>query len=175
MGEMETPRPVRATDAQIKYIKDLVEKRQLTDEAKAQIERGIPSLSKGDASRWIDALLKKPVVVTDTKWEISEDIPDGRYAIQNADKVWVFYRVKTRDNGTRILSKVLGAPGDFRYVRINGAEWRKAIEAIRKDPAMFSILFGLKVGACGICGSPLTDPDSIARGIGPICAQKYGW
>lgn len=27
---------------------------------------------------------------------------------------------------------------------------------------------------CAICGRELTDPDSIRRGIGPICAQKHG-
>jgi len=28
------------------------------------------------------------------------------------------------------------------------------------------------VGKCGMCNRPLTDPISIARGIGPECAQK---
>lgn len=27
-------------------------------------------------------------------------------------------------------------------------------------------------GTCGRCGRELTDPESIARGLGPICAQK---
>ena len=29
-------------------------------------------------------------------------------------------------------------------------------------------------GQCGKCGRPLTDPDSIARGIGPECIKKMG-
>jgi hypothetical protein len=28
------------------------------------------------------------------------------------------------------------------------------------------------MGACGRCGRPLTDPESIQRGLGPICASK---
>jgi len=27
-------------------------------------------------------------------------------------------------------------------------------------------------GSCGRCGRPLTDPESIARGIGPVCAES---
>ena len=33
---------------------------------------------------------------------------------------------------------------------------------------------GQKTGNCGLCGRELTKKDSIERGIGPICAQKYG-
>lgn len=29
-------------------------------------------------------------------------------------------------------------------------------------------------GKCGVCGRPLTDPASIDRGIGPICAKGMG-
>lgn len=34
--------------------------------------------------------------------------------------------------------------------------------------------FGIQTGMCAICGRTLTDPDSVAKGIGPICEQKYG-
>lgn len=33
--------------------------------------------------------------------------------------------------------------------------------------------FGVETGVCGICGAELTNPDSVARGIGPVCAQRY--
>ena len=29
-------------------------------------------------------------------------------------------------------------------------------------------------GSCGACGRPLTDPESIAIGLGPICRGKVG-
>lgn len=38
-----------------------------------------------------------------------------------------------------------------------------------------SAVFGEKFKTCGICNRPLTDPESLARGIGPICAGKAGW
>jgi len=33
--------------------------------------------------------------------------------------------------------------------------------------------FGVRFGICGECGRTLTNPDSIERGIGPICAGKF--
>ena len=32
--------------------------------------------------------------------------------------------------------------------------------------------WGRDTGICGVCGAPLTDPESVARGIGPVCATK---
>ena len=34
--------------------------------------------------------------------------------------------------------------------------------------------FGLRTGMCAICGRTLTDPESVQKGIGPICEGKYG-
>lgn len=35
--------------------------------------------------------------------------------------------------------------------------------------------FGKEFGQCSCCGAMLTNPESIERGIGPICAEKYGF
>ena len=37
------------------------------------------------------------------------------------------------------------------------------------DPQMYIINYGFETGECSICGRELTDPESIKRGIGPIC------
>ena len=44
-----------------------------------------------------------------------------------------------------------------------------------KDPLSVAIRYGKESGECSCCGRELTDPQSIERGIGPICATKYGW
>jgi hypothetical protein len=178
MEDMEPqPSPRPATERQRDYIRDLMAKVELTDDDKAKINDGLSTLSLTNASVWIDSLRAKPQVKK-SKWIVPAEIPDGRYAITK-NKVWTFFRVVTRNAGEpteqRFVQKVLGSPGDFRYVRVTTEEWRLAIDTIRDDPGTYATLFGLKVGVCGICGSPLTDPDSIARGIGPICAQKYDW
>ena len=43
------------------------------------------------------------------------------------------------------------------------------------DPLTAAIRYGKVSGECSCCGRELTDPQSIERGIGPICAVKYGW
>jgi hypothetical protein len=44
-----------------------------------------------------------------------------------------------------------------------------------EDLAEAARLHGLKTGVCSCCGRELTHPESIARGIGPICAGRFGW
>ncbi len=38
-----------------------------------------------------------------------------------------------------------------------------------------TVAYGAKHGTCGVCGKALTDPVSIAKKIGPVCAKKYGY
>jgi len=49
-----------------------------------------------------------------------------------------------------------------------------ALEALEADPIAAIKAHGLATGSCGCCGRELTDPTSIALGIGPICAGKLG-
>jgi hypothetical protein len=37
------------------------------------------------------------------------------------------------------------------------------------------IAYGKKTGSCGCCGRTLTDPVSVAAGIGPVCAENFGF
>lgn len=48
------------------------------------------------------------------------------------------------------------------------------LQAIAADPMGEATLYGKQTGVCGCCGRELTDPNSIAAGIGPICANKWG-
>lgn len=50
-----------------------------------------------------------------------------------------------------------------------------ALTTLNADPEGALVQFGRITGACGICGRELTDPVSVARGIGPICAGKGGF
>lgn len=49
------------------------------------------------------------------------------------------------------------------------------LRVIAANPAEASMAYGKLVGCCGVCGRPLENADSVARGIGPICAGKMGW
>lgn len=43
------------------------------------------------------------------------------------------------------------------------------------DPLKAALAYGQKWSVCAVCGRELTNGKSIERGIGPICAEKYGW
>lgn len=47
------------------------------------------------------------------------------------------------------------------------------LRAILADPKAASAAYGQLVGRCGVCGRRLEDEDSVARGIGPVCAERF--
>jgi len=49
----------------------------------------------------------------------------------------------------------------------------RALAAIEADPKAALEIHGQTTGRCGCCGLLLTDPVSVARGIGPICASRF--
>ena len=52
---------------------------------------------------------------------------------------------------------------------------RQLLDHLEADPASAAKADGIMTGRCSCCGRPLTDPTSIAIGIGPICLDKAGW
>ena len=52
-------------------------------------------------------------------------------------------------------------------------EQRQAVMDVAADPLSAAVAHGRQTGACACCGRPLSDPESVARGIGPICAEKF--
>lgn len=52
---------------------------------------------------------------------------------------------------------------------------KEVILQASNDPLTAAIRYGKVSGECSCCGRELTDPESINRGIGPICATKFGW
>jgi hypothetical protein len=54
-------------------------------------------------------------------------------------------------------------------------EREQEFRVVAADPKEAAIRFGRLTGSCACCGRELTAGESIERGIGPICAGKYGW
>jgi len=46
---------------------------------------------------------------------------------------------------------------------------------IAADPKAASAAYGRLTSTCGICGRPLENEESVAAGIGPVCAGRMGW
>ncbi|MET0710199.1 MAG: DUF6011 domain-containing protein [Tardiphaga sp.] len=62
----------------------------------------------------------------------------------------------------------------FRRFECTDAE-EAAVTACASDPEKAVVAYAKAFGRCGVCGAQLLNDVSIARGIGPICAAKFGW
>lgn len=79
----------------------------------------------------------------------------------------------TSADSDEYLGKLVGTT--FHPVRSAPASVGAALQAIAQDPKEAAVRWGRKTGTCSCCGRELTDPNSVALGIGPICAQKWGF
>lgn len=65
--------------------------------------------------------------------------------------------------------------GRFFASRDCTADMQTQIIEVASDPMQAAIAYGRRTGSCAICGRELTNHESIDRGIGPICAENWGW
>jgi len=49
------------------------------------------------------------------------------------------------------------------------------LREVAENPLDYAITQGRETGNCAICGKLLTNKVSVARGIGPICASRFGF
>ena len=150
-----------------------------------------PSFTTREASEMIDQLLATPrSEPTPAPAAPSAPVdgldltavPAGRYAVE-VDGVYKFFRI---DGPTE------GKWAGWRFVKIQASDelhrlgsqrpgsayQGKMVDALREvaaDPRAASVAYGRELGRCGVCGRTLTDADSIAAGIGPVCAGRVGW
>lgn len=64
--------------------------------------------------------------------------------------------------------------GQFKASRDCAADTLEVLKALAENPGEYARMTGKQTGRCCCCGRELTDPESIANGIGPICADKWG-
>lgn len=57
----------------------------------------------------------------------------------------------------------------------DGSARETEVLGILADPKGAAVKHGKLTGACSVCNRTLTDANSVAAGIGPICAEKFGW
>ena len=109
-----------------------------------------------------DAGLKRPKV-TMYGFTVSLAPDNGK----NAGALYV----KHRDSDT-YLGKVIGA--GFLKSRDCTQEQADKVAELMANPGEVARKYGRETGMCCVCNRTLTDAESIAAGIGPICAEKYG-
>ncbi len=75
------------------------------------------------------------------------------------------------------LGKIVTADSGPRFFKSRDCtpEVEAQVIAAAADPEAAAVAYGKAYGICACCGRTLTNPESIARGIGPICADRFGW
>lgn len=125
------------------------------------------SFTKEAASKVIDVLKAAPYPPKDARpSETPSEAPEGMHRLDGK-----IYKVQRSPESGRLYAKQLMGGG-------NHWEFMYAKGAIRRlsESTMMSLEeakeFGLLYGVCCVCGRTLTNEDSIAAGIGPVCSGK---
>lgn len=167
--------------AQVKFISDLVLAvnaldKNLGEQATSYTSRmDRESLwTRENTSRWIDNLKAKVRELRAAAPQTISPAPvvtvaDGRYAVEE-DGVLRFFKVKNGNRAGFVFLDVQ-ASDEWHSIR-NLARIRAILALIAADPKTAMIRYGHELGVCGRCGRTLTDEESRAAGIGPICASK---
>ena len=83
----------------------------------------------------------------------------------------------------RITYAVISADGMkmTRAKGINGmgeadkAALRALCKGLAEDPKTYLAAAGQRLGYCCLCSRPLSNDESVERGMGPVCAERAGW
>lgn len=75
--------------------------------------------------------------------------------------------------GSAYLGKITGEGAYFATGDATEAD-RTQLADIGRDPLAAAVVHGKQTGRCSCCGRALENEESVQRGIGPICAQKWG-
>jgi len=149
--------------------------------------RAVKKIIADDAARDVTRNTVAPVTTTTHATTNAIDltnVPEGRYAVPNGEtRLKVLIKKPGADtnwNGFIFVSDAaeygqrqkygMQKPGQTYYGKIQ--DQLRAIVANQREAA---IAYGKLTGTCGCCGRKLEDAESVARGIGPICAEKHGW
>ena len=172
-----------ATESQITYLRSLMMDKAArlgldAAEASAKLDAWLPTLDINHASAHIgftlDALKALPKVQAP-----AVDVPAGRYAVATEDgatNALAFYKVDRPTEGRwagYTFVKLIVSDDEQRLSR--AASQAVLAKIAEVGPAEASALYGHEIGSCGVCGRTLTNDESRARGIGPVCIERMGW
>jgi len=102
---------------------------------------------------------------------------DGVNVRPNRDlsALWVTSQTETEHGNYGLQPKYLGKVTRIGLDSRLSDDVKEVLMGAASDPLTAAIRYGKVSGECSCCGRELTDPQSIERGIGPICAKKFGW
>lgn len=162
------------TDNQLAAVRRCMAKDDERAREREEIAKRAPDVSQAALSRIHDAF--NAAIANDVKFpklRLDAFIFSLVRSGQNAGAIYVKSIEKDDMGERRYLGKI--AEGRFFKAFKTTEEEQAQIIAAAGDPEAAAIAYGRRVGACSICGRGLTNHASIDRGIGPICAEKFGW
>jgi hypothetical protein len=147
------------SDKQIALIEKLAAERNLSNNDLAIMLKAKPT-----ARLLIDALFAMPKPVAARTATPTIEITEGMYTV--GDRIFKVQAAKSTGN---LYAKEL-IDGEFEYVQ-------GAITIVRNNGKRMSLeeakAYGKRTGTCCVCSRELTNPESIASGIGPVCASRF--
>jgi hypothetical protein len=194
--------PVRplATERQLRFLKDLLETKDISSEARDSGLAKLATINKAEASILIGNLIdapKKPVIpmlplndlpTAVTALEVQQAlacIPMSFYAIDNKEiNISMAHLRLTGDltflqvrkyMGQTYMRRLTGAVGGFTRHKLSNQDVVTLTKVIAHNPEKYSLLFAEHYHVCGICGAELTDPISRSINFGPTCRKVYGY
>ena len=193
-GEQQDTEPVEfATPGQVKYMIDLLSKlqreggeygRKTVESFNARMtEKGYTELEEIEKAKatvlidWLKEHLATARSTTSTTATANQDVPEG---VHYADgKVYKVQKARTsgRKYAKMLVHPLLTTPHEppenisWEYVGMPSKVGLSPNTLMTKEDAA---LYGKMYGVCANCGALLTNEDSIERGIGPICAERFG-
>lgn len=154
-----------ASYGQVSYLKNLFKQRVVPPAFQGM---AIDPLSTKEASELIKILLAQPeaakaAVAVKAKKDL---VPEGFYYYENT-----VYKVVTSASGNRYAKPLIdnNGKGSWGYA----PEITPLLEMQHLISLSEAKILGKGYGFCIVCGRTLTDPESIANGIGPICANNF--
>ena len=162
-----------ATDRQIAYIRDLVVALYGTDnmpEVMLDLRDDDMLASAASASAAIDRLRATLAAQRARRGAVAPAPAPARAALAQGmyRREGIVYRVVRAQAGHLYAKALNPATGAFDYAP-------GAMRALTPEDRMTvseAAAYGRQIGRCCVCGATLTDPESVARGIGPICGKR---
>lgn len=85
----------------------------------------------------------------------------------------IYVTTKPKGGEKVYLGKIMN--GKFMGSFACTSDQQDEIIKVASDPKAAAVAYGKEFGQCSCCGRVLSDPVSVANGIGPICADKFGF
>lgn len=111
------------------------------------------------------------------RWKTGDPVPfpAGRYAVEH-EGVLKFYKMDVPTEGRWKGYVFVHVQASDEWWSVKSRATREdVINLIAKDPEAAMLAYGREIGKCGHCGRTLTDEDSRAAGIGPVCRRKVSF